>query len=276
MTKGREPRKAWDKTGPYKVLRRLRSTDLGEVGRVYAAQRRANGSPALLVTPGGREPYQPSAEWQLRLRATTEPDPCLALEVVRAPAGAEPLAQIAEGLDVLTAALERLEDHPHAERHLSAQPLPRKRARWQWRNSHVAMLGAAAVVALLCWPKTRTEEPPVQAAEVTAASIGEEALSEPEALPVARMVTRADVVALDMPKKPFPDQWRVDGNGKCKGSREVPINGGCWVALEGRAPCGDDAYEWKGKCYWPAYPPETAPSTARPPPTLPVPADRAE
>jgi hypothetical protein len=56
----------------------------------------------------------------------------------------------------------------------------------------------------------------------------------------------------EMPKEPLPGQRRTP----CKADYEVPIGGGCWVLLGNKKPpCGKDAYESKGGCYAPSYPP---------------------
>jgi hypothetical protein len=56
------------------------------------------------------------------------------------------------------------------------------------------------------------------------------------------------VISLDMPKQPLPGQRRAP----CKRRGEVEINGGCWTGLLTLTPpCGDEAYEWSGICYWP-------------------------
>ncbi len=37
----------------------------------------------------------------------------------------------------------------------------------------------------------------------------------------------------------------------CRGNF-VEINGGCWHLMTNmHPPCSDDAYEWKGSCYYP-------------------------
>ena len=55
-------------------------------------------------------------------------------------------------------------------------------------------------------------------------------------------------IAYPLPAKPFSDQAKAP----CKPNRsEVEINGGCWLALEKRPPCGEDFAEYQGKCYVP-------------------------
>jgi hypothetical protein len=61
--------------------------------------------------------------------------------------------------------------------------------------------------------------------------------------------TLAKTVAKQMPTKPLPDQRRAP----C-GRGEVEIRGGCWAPwITLTPPCGDEAYEWNGVCYWPLF-----------------------
>ncbi len=55
------------------------------------------------------------------------------------------------------------------------------------------------------------------------------------------------VIAQAVPEEPLDGQRRAP----C-GRGEVEINGGCWAWWAHLSPpCGDEAYEWKGRCYWP-------------------------
>jgi serine/threonine protein kinase len=61
--------------------------------------------------------------------------------------------------------------------------------------------------------------------------------------------TLAKTVAKQMPTQPLPDQRRAP----C-GRGEVEIRGGCWAPwLTLTPPCGDEAYELNGVCYWPLF-----------------------
>lgn len=265
-----------NRVGPYRLLRRLRSTSTGQgAGRAYLAWATPSGRPALVVAPAAPEHYVPQEEYRFRVRAGVQPAPYVALEVEEAPHGRAPLAQLADGMDAICEVLERYARHPEAHAHLSTTPSPRRRS----AQGPLWAAGAAVVLAVLvCLPRVWQGEthPPAAPALEAAASMAEEALTEPEALPVGSMEGRAPwALALDMPPKPFRGQYRVDKEGKCKGRREVPINGGCWIELAGRAPCGDDAYEWKGACYWPSMPAAKEPSSTLPRPP-PVPAQRAQ
>jgi hypothetical protein len=95
--------------------------------------------------------------------------------------------------------------------------------------------------------------------------VGEVAFEAPEALPVGAAVRKGwQGVGLDMPKRPFKGQARTDKEGKCEDS-EVPINGGCWIALaDMKPPCKSKAYEWTGRCYLPIYPAPPEPSSTLP------------
>ncbi|KFE60101.1 hypothetical protein [Hyalangium minutum] len=267
-----------NRLGPYEILRRLRGvTTAAEVGRVYKAKHRLTGRPALVVRGVAQSHHIPLQDWRIRVRAATKPEPYLALEVERAPEGATPLGQLDAGLDVLACALEGLEQHPEAAVHLGARKAPAvrmERPATNWRWLAVAAGLAVAALAPRAWRSAQTpgEQQPEPAA---LASVAEEVLAEPEALPVGNMDGREALpgIARDMPKKLFRGQYRTDSEGKCKGRLETPINGGCWVALKKSPPCGDDAYEWKDTCYWPSMPAPKEPSSTLPHPP-PVPAAR--
>ncbi len=56
------------------------------------------------------------------------------------------------------------------------------------------------------------------------------------------------VISYPLPAKPFSDQAKAP----CKLNRsEVELNGGCWLELAKRPPCGEDFAEYQGKCYVP-------------------------
>jgi serine/threonine protein kinase len=54
-------------------------------------------------------------------------------------------------------------------------------------------------------------------------------------------------VAKQVPAEPLPNQLRAP----CRRG-QVEIRGGCWIPwMTLTPPCGNDAYEWNGACYWP-------------------------
>jgi hypothetical protein len=54
------------------------------------------------------------------------------------------------------------------------------------------------------------------------------------------------VIAQKVPKEPFDGQRRPPCD-----RGQLAINGGCWASAPHPPPCGEQAYEWKGSCYWP-------------------------
>jgi hypothetical protein len=72
-------------------------------------------------------------------------------------------------------------------------------------------------------------------------------------------------VSLPLPEKPLPGQNKPP----CKRIGDVEILGGCWQELaRAKPPCQEegkeDAFLWKGACYWPSYPRGREP-TSNPP-----------
>ncbi|MDC0713128.1 serine/threonine-protein kinase [Stigmatella sp. ncwal1] len=57
---------------------------------------------------------------------------------------------------------------------------------------------------------------------------------------------------LDMPKAPLPGQRRTP----CKPRFEIEIRGSCWIPHgDFKPPCGEETYEWRGRCFAPSYSP---------------------
>jgi len=257
--------------GKYTVLRKLK----GHLppGRVYAAHNAETGAPAvLLAVKPGEGP--PSAGWQLRVETGEEPRPFVAVEVLRAPECAHPARALAELADFATAALESVEALPEVQQHLEGGRAPGWRRLWRTQRrvrrpflgglaGAVLAGGAALVLSLGPVRSTLRHAHPDSTAPV---QVAEEALSQPEALPVAGMIVRKKAtVAIDMPRKPFRDQYQVDRDGKCKAKSETAIYGACWVLLGSlKPPCGDEAYEHKGGCYLPSMPSPRDPSSLAP------------
>jgi hypothetical protein len=268
-----------NRVADYKLLRRMRGVSTAEeVGRVYLAWHAPSGRPTLLVAPCSPGQPAPSEECRLRVRTGSHPAPYVALEVEQAPQGGAPLTQLADSMGTLWLALKGVEQHTQAAEHLRTPPTPRKARTRPAAPARAALatVGVLGLLTLLGLPRLWRAEwatPAAEPAQEALAAAAQEALEEPEALPVGSMEGRAQpwVLALDMPPRPFRGQYRVDKDGKCKGRLEVPINGGCWVALDLKPPCGADAYEHGGKCYWPSMPAAKEPSSTLPhPPTLPA------
>jgi hypothetical protein len=66
-------------------------------------------------------------------------------------------------------------------------------------------------------------------------------------------------IVKQVPDKPFPGQRRPP----CPRNVEIPINGGCWYAVEIKPPCGD-YYEWRSACYLPVMGWTRVPTTQEP------------
>jgi hypothetical protein len=55
----------------------------------------------------------------------------------------------------------------------------------------------------------------------------------------------SSALARPLPDKPFKEQARPP----CTPRNEVEINGGCWTPHALKAPCPNELFEYKGKCY---------------------------
>ena len=99
-----------------------------------------------------------------------------------------------------------------------------------------------------------------------AVAVGDAALTAPVAPEKAPFVWSS--IAVELPPKPIPGQWRPDANGRCRGKVQVAINGGCWMRLSiDLKDCAEWAgFEYRGACYQPAM---TAPRPATSGPAAP-------
>ena len=150
---------------------------------------------------------------------------------------------------------------------------PRKAPAWTpW-----LALAAAALAALLLWPRQPepvslgyvTASPVVvesQAPDAGTATVGDTPPTKPQAS--AKPLSEKKPVAQEPPPPPRPGQLLPDQKGRCPGTKQVLINGGCWVQQSSMtlAECLESGYAiLKGKCYTPALePPKKALPTSGP------------
>jgi len=76
-------------------------------------------------------------------------------------------------------------------------------------------------------------------------------------------------VAQELLPEPRPGQTRPDKSGRCPGSKQVPINGACWLEhlQMGAEECVENDGEFfKGRCYGPvlASPKKPQPTSSPP------------
>jgi hypothetical protein len=131
-----------------------------------------------------------------------------------------------------------------------------------------AAAGAAAVLILVLVLVTVRRPPGEPQAgarmgsrEHRGVSVGDSAMSPARATP-ARGPQSGNVptVARPLPEKPLPGQRQPP----CTPRMETVLRGGCWVEIVMKPPCGNEAYEWEGKCYIPSMPQGRQP-TSNPP-----------
>jgi hypothetical protein len=233
--------------GLYQILRRYRRIGSG-LGRLYEARNTTTGEPALVLMPGSNPDWGPQEAWQIRATSQVEP-PLVVLEVERAPASGS-LPELAEMLDLVTCAVERVEARPDARLHLTREPeVPESRpmvSRRRWLLAGAVAAVALVLVVMASWPRASElleTVPGVVGAnhqeEVTFADSQEDMLSP---------------IAYPLPDGPFKGQKKPP----CLKRTEVEIRGGCWVELSARPPCPQSTAEYEGKCYMPVgtRPPE--------------------
>ena len=130
----------------------------------------------------------------------------------------------------------------------------------------VLVLAATGLAALLLWTfQPRNPGPPrplnpsapqalaFQAPDAGTAAVGDTSPAEPEASDPPPAKPKA--MAKEPLPEPRPGQLRPNNNGRCLGSMQVAINGGCWVenpSMTAEA-CTESGYvRFEGKCYSPA------------------------
>lgn len=246
-------KKTWmgGRLGPFHLSKRYKNVG-GDLGRLYAANNVDTGNAALVVMPGARTDSEPRESWSVRATSQAEP-PYVALEVEQAPASGR-LPELANVLDLLTSAVERLEKSEEARAHLtggSVSPWKRWVGRMKRRlRSPRGFLAAgltALILGVLLWPRFSGDSAGPDSSK--RASVGELAVAESQA-PTMVDLDHSGVPAITypLPARPFSDQAKAPCFPK---SGEVEINGGCWVELAKRPPCYENQAEYQGKCYMP-------------------------
>jgi len=233
--------------GPYRLGRRHGGTgpDMEDLGRLHEAHNVRTGAPALMLLPGPSASGVPEENWTLRVKVRASP-PYVAVDVEEAPATGDPAA-LAGLFEVLTRMMERMEWSDETRRHLMRQHERRglRRGVMYGVGMSVAALG---LFLLVTHGRAHTESPPGEQHATTGAAV--RSVEERRGAP--SLANTGDVgpaaIAYPLPAKPFSDQAKAP----CKSNlEEVEVNGGCWLELAKRPPCGENYAEYQGKCYVP-------------------------
>ncbi len=178
-------------------------------------------------------------------------------------------AQVAQALEAVNVPAPRSGN----ERPRPVRPPARA---WAWKPG--LALAAVGVFALLLWTVLPAPSPPghvssgprkssvPQAPDAGTAAVGEAAPTQPQASPPPPAEKKP--LAQEPLPEPRPGQARPDKKGQCPGSKQVPINGGCWLEhLQVTAgECAENGgVPFKGRCYAPALaPPKNPQPTSSP------------
>jgi serine/threonine protein kinase len=176
-------------------------------------------------------------------------------------------AQAAEVLEAI--ASENVPQRPAEAQPGARVSRPPARA-WTWEPW--AALAAVGVCALLLcnvppapFPPGPVSSGPRQSSESQApdagtAAVGDTAPTEPQAS--TPPPTRKKPLAQAPLPEPRPGQTRPDKKGRCPGSKQVPINGGCWfevLQMSAEECVENGSVLFDGKCYEPAEAPPKKP-----------------
>jgi hypothetical protein len=241
--------------GPFHLSKRYKNKELGTgLGRLYEAHNIHTGASALVLMPDRHADWEPREDWRISASSHESP-PYVALEVGHAPASGH-LPAVAELLDLLASAVERVEQNAEARAHLTREPIGRLRRwlgrsrRWlrSWRVRTVVGIATVALCGGLWLGITSLDSDPEPGVRPEH-GVGAEAAARLEAPIMIDKHDRGEVaIAYPMPGGPFRNQAKAP----CfPDEGEVVINGGCWMALEKRPPCLKNQAEYQGKCYLP-------------------------
>jgi len=231
--------------GPLQLGRRCKHA-AAELGHIHEARNVETGASALVMMPGPRPTWGPKKSWQVRASFQVTP-PFIALEVERAPTSGK-VAELANLLTLLLAGLDAVGSDARTRAHLTREPLGRFIRRPSLKVLVAAGLALLALGGGFWWGSgTRPMDAPTPAPVAPGlAEMADAGLSSPFLVSGGQQGPAG--IAYPLPDKPFSNQSKPP----CRTQRdEVAINGGCWVALEGRPPCPPEQTEYKGKCYLP-------------------------
>ncbi|WP_205525543.1 serine/threonine protein kinase [Pyxidicoccus trucidator] len=146
---------------------------------------------------------------------------------------------------------------PRPQRVTVRRPPPMRR--WP-RFAAAGLAGALALSAGELRSVSPSEEPTTshlaqqeETKDAGTVAVGDSVLTAPVAPEQAPSVWSS--IAVDLPPKPLPGQWRPDSKGRCPGKMQVAINGGCWMKLPvDLKDCAEywTGFEYRGACYIPA------------------------
>jgi hypothetical protein len=240
--------------GPYRLGRQHRNWTLKELGQLYEAHNVHTGAAALVLVPGAQLlHWKPEEDWTVRTTLQASP-PYVALEVEQAPANGD-MVWLAGMLHVLNRAVERMEWSEETRRHLLTPEPPGWLMRWVVGARRLLVerglrLSLAVLLMLLLgvphWLAS-IESQRSEQHEATAMAVPAEEEGHAPAL-VNTANGDPAVIAYPLPKKPFSDQAKAPCQPNLD---EVEINGGCWLELAKRPPCGENYAEYQGKCFVP-------------------------
>ncbi|WP_375767413.1 hypothetical protein NR798_37910 [Archangium gephyra] len=236
--------------GSFQLGRRYKDGNLeAELGRLYEAHHVDTGAPAMVLLPS--HTWEPEENWEVRASSQAEP-PYVVLEVTRAPASGD-LGTLSRMLEVMAAALNRVEGNEQARAHLLEgrwgflEQRARRLRQWlsSWEGRAVAGLAVIALGVGLWLNGGHSADTGHPAAH----GVAQEALPYVDAPTlIDKPASNMEVLAYPLPSRPFRNQAKAP----CKPKEgEVEISGGCWVALEKRPPCFENQAEYQGKCYLP-------------------------
>jgi hypothetical protein len=289
----RAVRRGWRRSGPVALKVALLPWDGRLAREAELLSRLSHPSIPRLLERGGLKPFS-GAEYPFIVMEWVEGTPLYAWAEQHAPSGKQVcrgLARLAEAATNERVPRRPAEPQPAVEvpppnvpapESGSERPQRAKPPAWEWAWEPWLALAAAGAVAVLLAVLAWHSQPvsvlpgPVfvnapgasdsQAPDAGTAAVGDTSPTKPQAS--TPPPTEKKPLAQEPLPEPSPDQARPDKRGKCPGSRQVPINGGCWVqsSMPTEECVENGGVLFQGKCYSPARaPPKKPPPTSSPP-----------
>jgi len=161
------------------------------------------------------------------------------------------------------------EEQARAEAQADRGPAPGLEPRWKPEMvvalTALVVAGLSVVLQLRGWEMaSAASDSAVQ--ERRSVAVGDSASTPPSGTRASEQTgDKGQGINAPLPDQPLPGQRKPP----CRKAGEVEIRGGCWLAVRNLdPPCKEegkeDAFLWKGVCYWPTYPPGREPTSSPP------------
>lgn len=214
------------------------------LGRIHEARHVVTGKPALVLLPDSKVEWPFDEPCRMTLSGLAHP-PALIMEVHQAPASA-PVTGMTNLATMAASSTVQLEDTAQVDAHVSKRRIHSDPSGDMSAGSYRYAIALAAMAVLSAgagfW--MHVSENTQHSRLMTSSDFSR--FDAPGSTNWTEV--KDEAVAYPLPSEPFRNQAKAPCVAKAD---EVEINGGCWVELAKRPPCGETSAEHQGKCYMP-------------------------